>query len=305
MIKKVLFIYYTQSGQLGEIIDCFSKSFISSGIQIETIRIFPEKDYQFPWKMDNFFETMPGSVLGIPVKLKHFEFKETKYDLIVLGFQPWFLSPSIPVNSLLSLHGFQEIIKNTPVVTVIGARNMWISAQERIKKILYDYDARLVGNIVFTDKHGNLTSLVTILYWMLTGKRDKYLGIFPKPGVSDENIAGAESIGNIVRLAMEKGEWSELQTELIKVKAVEVKPNLMFIETRGAKLFKIWADLIIKKKNKTTWLRIFKYYLLIALFIVAPFVLIINILIFRPFLLKNIKRKRNYFLSINNKSWKT
>lgn len=74
----------------------------------------------------------------------------------------------------------------------------------------------------------------------------------------------------------------------------------MFIETRGAKLFIIWANHIIKKKNRRFWLRIFKYYLLIALFIVAPIVLMINMVIFKPFFIKAIRRKKKYYSEINS-----
>jgi hypothetical protein len=305
MIKKILFIYYSQSGQLGDIIDRFSEAFEQSDFLIEKVRVFPEKEFCFPWNMDDFFETMPECVQGIPLSLKPFELKEAKYDLVVFGYQPWFLSPSLPATSILESPQFQKAVKNTPVVTIIGARNMWLSSQERIKAILKEKDTTLVGNIVLVDRHNNLTSLVTILYWMLTAKRDRYLGIFPRPGVSDEDISRTFEFGNIVKNCLITSNWTELQPELIKSGALEVKPNLMFIETKGAKLFKIWAGFITKRKNRTPWLRVFKYYLLIALFIVAPLVLIINIIIFRPFLLKTIKRKKDYYLSINQKSWKT
>jgi len=304
MTKKILFVYYTQSGQLGDIIDTFSTAFNSPEFVPEKVRVYPEKEYGFPWNMDDFFETMPECVHGIPIALKPFELKESKYDLIVFGYQPWFLSPSLPATAILASPQFQKIAKDTPVITIIGARNMWLSSQEKVKQKLNEIESKLVGNIVLVDKHGNLTSLVTILYWMLTAKRDKYLGIFPKPGVSDEDISKTAEFGNIVKKSLENSDWQNLQPELIKVKALEVKSNLMFIETKGAKLFKIWAGFISKRKNRTPWLRLFKYYLLIALFIVAPLVLTINIIIFRPFLLKTIKRKKEYYLSLNKKSWK-
>ena len=59
---------------------------------------------------------------------------------------------------------------------------MWLKAQERVKKMLHGYGARLVGNIALVDKNSNLVSGVTILYWMMTGKKDSMWGIFPKPG---------------------------------------------------------------------------------------------------------------------------
>src|SRR5690606_15024156 len=92
----------------------------------------------------------------------------------------------------------------------------------------------------------------------------------------------------------------QVQPLLVKAGAVEVKSNLMFIEARAGKLFSIWANVIAKKKNRSFWLVLFKYYLLIALFLVAPIVLTVYFLIFRPFLLASEKRKKNYFLGIND-----
>ena len=40
--------------------------------------------------------------------------------------------------------------------------------------------ANLVGNIALVDKHPNPVSFVTIFYWMLTGKKEKYLKHIPK-----------------------------------------------------------------------------------------------------------------------------
>ena len=138
---------------------------------------------------------MPDCVLGVPTELQPFQLKETAYDLIILGYQAWFLSPSIPSNSILNHPSVKAVLKNTPVVTITGARNMWISAMERIRKILKETEARHVGNIVLVDKHPNFVSFVTILYWMFTGKRDRYLNIFPKPGVSDADIDNCKAFG--------------------------------------------------------------------------------------------------------------
>jgi hypothetical protein len=73
----------------------------------------------------------------------------------------------------------------------------------------------------------------------------------------------------------------------------------MFIESKAGIMFKLWAGLITKKQNKSFWLAAFKYYLLIALFIAAPLVWIINMLIFKPFLSKHIKNKKAALLKLN------
>lgn len=299
MNKKVLAIYYTQSGQLKDIIDNFTDPFLESGITVEKVSIRPSTDYPFPWTSASFFDAMPESVLGIPTPLEAVQFRETSYDLIIIGYQPWFLSPSIPATSLLLDPSFKKIIKDTPVITVIGARNMWLNAQEKFKKLLKEAGARLTGNIVLFDKHNNHVSVVTILYWMLTGKKDRYLNIFPKPGVSDEDVANAKEFGKTTARHLANGEFATLQKELIHQKAVTVKTNLMFIEERAGKLFSIWANAIIKKKNRKGWLVLFKYYLLIALFIVAPLILAVYEVLFKPFLSKSINKKKQYYLELN------
>lgn len=299
MSKKILAIYYTQSGQLGEIVDNFTGVFTAAGMLVEKVVVEPQPAFAFPWTARRFFDAMPESVLGIPVPLKPFELKEDSYDLIIFAYQPWYLSPSIPANALLQHPSFKGIIQSTPVVTIIGARNMWLKAQERVKNSLRQAGAKLVGNIALVDKNSNLVSGVTILYWMLTGKKDSMWGIFPKPGVAAEDIEHVKVFAATTLEHMQRGNWEALQPALIEQKAVEVKSNLMFIEPRATKLFSIWAGFIIKRKNRAAWLVVFKYYLLIALFIIAPVVLIINTVFFKIFLIKSIEKKKQYYLAVN------
>ena len=47
--------------------------------------------------------------------------------------------------------------------------------------------ASLTGHIALADRSANLLSLVTILRWMLTGKKDAFL-FFPAAGVSQADI---------------------------------------------------------------------------------------------------------------------
>jgi hypothetical protein len=299
MSTKVLAIYYSQSGQLEEIIDNFTAPLVDSNISVEKIRIRPKTEYPFPWTSKSFFNAMPESVMGIPTELEEFQLKEKFYDLVIFGYQPWFLSPSIPANSVLVHPAVQSILKNTPVVTITGARNMWINAMERIKKSLQESGARRVGSIVLVDKHHNYISFVTILYWMFSGKRDRYLNIFPKPGVADADVAHTRVFGATVHKYLSQGKWEGMQEELVSQKALVVNYYLMFIESRAGKLFSLWARFITKRKKRTAWLVVFKYYLLIALFIVAPIVLIINTIFFRPFLSVRIREKKQYYSDLN------
>ena len=299
MNKKVLVIYYSQSGQLGDIINKLITPLREAGNTVETVRVQPVKPYPFPWSGKSFFSVMPDCVLTVPAELQTIQLKETAYDLIVFGYQAWFLSPSIPSNSILNHPSFKAVIKNTPVVTITGARNMWISAMEVIRKTFKTLEAKHVGNIVLVDTHANFVSFVTILYWMFTGKKDRYLNIFPKPGVADIDIDRCTTFGTVVEKHLDSGNYDGMQDELLAQKAVVVKYNLMFIESKAKRIFTIWANLIVKRENRTPWLVAFKYYLIIALFVAAPIILTVDAIFFKPFLSERIKKQKKYFSGVN------
>ncbi len=298
MSKKILVIYYTQSGQLEDILNNFTAPLIEAGNTVEKVRVHVANDYPFPWNGKAFFAVMPDCVLSVPTELKPFQLKENNYDLIILGYQAWFLSPSIPVNSILNNAAVKAILKDTPVVTITGARNMWISAMQRIKKILKDADAKLVGSISLVDKHHNFVSFITIFHWMFKGKKEPF-SVFPKPGVSDADIAKTSDYGRTAQKYLNGTTFEGLQDELIQQKAIEVKYNLMFIESKASKIFAIWANIIAKKKKKTAWLVAFKYYLLIALFIAAPIILTVDFIFFKPFLGSRIKKQKQLYSGVN------
>ena len=300
MHKKILAIYYTQSGQMGDIIDTFTRPLVESGAAVETVVIRPLVDYNFPWTGKRFFSVMPSCVLGIPEQLEPLGLKGKSYDLIILGYQPWFLSPSIPSNSLLQNEEFKAILKDTPVVTISAARNMWLNAFTRVRNMLKDAGAKHVGNIALIDKHPNPVSFVTIFYWMLSGKKERYLNIFPKPGVSEEDIEHTREFGKTVAKYLDKKSWDGMQDELLSQKAVEINYKLMFIEARAKPIFAIWAKFIAKRKNRTPWLSAFKYYLFIALFLGAPLLLTLDAVFLKPFSSKRIKIKKLNYLQVNN-----
>jgi len=295
MSKKVLVLYYSQTGQLTEIVTSFVVPFAEAGVSVEVVRAKPKNDFAFPWTSERFFDAMPETVLAVPSPMGKIEFKEAKYDLVVFAYQPWYLSLSIPANSILATDEVKKILKDTPVVTLIGARNMWLSSQEKLKKILREAGANLVGNIALVDRNQNSISAITILHWMMNGKKDKYLGIFPKPGISDEDISNSKVFGKTVLEFLQKENFDGLQEQLVSQNAVDIKADYMIIEKLAPRLFLIWANFISKRKNRAAWLVVYKYYLLFALFIIAPIVLTVNAILFRPFSGKSIREKKLYY----------
>jgi len=298
MEKRILAIYYTQTGQQEAIMEKLLAPLKVPGVNLETVRFEMKDRFTFPWSSERFFEAMPESVLATPAEIEPLGLKERRYDLVIIGYQPWFLSPSIPANSLLKDPAFREIIRDTPVITVIGARNMWLNAQEKMKALIATAGGRLVGNIAEVDHHANPVSAVTILYWMFSGRKDRMWGIFPVPGVAQEEIDKGRVYGSLILDAVQNGSFEGLQAALAGAGAVIPKTSLMFVEHRAGKIFPIWANLVVRKKNRKAWLVVFKYYLIFALFILAPILLTVYLIFFRPFLGASIARRKAYFAGV-------
>ncbi|WP_184547659.1 hypothetical protein [Mucilaginibacter sp. FT3.2] len=299
-MKKILAIYYTQSGQMRDIINSFTQPIIDAGASVEKVEIKMVNSYNFPWTGSSFFGVMPDCVLGVPAAIEPFTLKESEYDLIIIGYQPWFLSPSIPSNSLLNHPDFIKVMQGTPVVTISAARNMWLNAFVRVRKSISDAGGKLVGNIALVDRHSNPISFVTIFYWMLTGKKERYLNIFPKPGVDEQEIEDTAKFGRIIAARLNMPDyWESLQVELVHNEAVNIKYPLMFIEGKAKIIFSVWAKIISKREKKGFWLAAFKYYLFFALFIVAPIALTVDMILVKPFFGDRILAKKNFYLQLN------
>lgn len=276
-IKKILVLYFSQSGQLFEIVhSALSPLRESRKTVLKFAEITPLDHYPYPWSCYQFFDAFPESALEISGKIDEIDINpEEDFDLIILAYQIWYLSPSVPVSTFLQSQQAKRIMKGKPVVTIIGARNMWLMAQEKVKKRLNDLGAKLVGNIVLTDRHKNLISVVTIVYWMMTGKKNRFLNIFPKPGVAKQDIKDAYRFGKVILDKLLNQDLDTLQTEIRSKGAVRVIPNLIMLEKRGDKIFKIWATFIRRKggygnPDRKPRVKLFSVYLLFAVFFFSP-----------------------------------
>lgn len=272
-MKRVLVIYYTQTGQLRRILDSLLSSFeADTTFSLDYLEIQPPTPYPFPWSRNAFLGVFPESVLETRIALKPLNMTlPGAYDLIFLAFQPWYLSPSLPISSFLQTKEAAELIRGTDVVTVVGARNMWIKSFERVKERVENLGGRLKGNIVLVDHAPNLVSVVTICYWMFTGKKDRYLKMFPRPGVSDNDIAAASQFGAVCRKIFLENRMDDLEETLAECGAADRNDSLARLENRAKRIFRLWAKVIAKCPNiRRLLLNLFFVELILGLFILSP-----------------------------------
>lgn len=300
-MKRILVVYYTQTGQLHKALTSTLAPLEKNGVKIDYLLIEPEKAYPYPWSYMEFFDIFPETVHGIPVPLKPFKIDESAdYDLVVLAYQPWFLSICVPINTFMQTEEAKKLLKGKNVVTLLACRNMWLNGQEKMKLHLKNLEANLVGNITYVDKAANLVSLVTVLAFVLGGKKENFMGIFPKYGVSDKDLAElAPKLGEIMLSHLKTGDYATQQSELIAAGGIIVKPNLLLMEGRGRDLFPLYANYISKKgtsgsSDRRGRVRTFGIVLPTAILILSPIITIISRL--APVLFpKKIKKEVDYY----------
>ncbi|HUR28427.1 MAG TPA: dialkylresorcinol condensing enzyme, partial [Planctomycetota bacterium] len=157
-MKRVLVVQYSQSGQLCDVLSSLTAPLAadpSIELTIETLR--PVTPYPFPWPVLRFFDTFPEAIYLDPPPLQELAVDPARrFDVVILGYQAWFLSPSLPVTAFLKSPEASRLLRDTPVVTVVACRDMWLMAQERVKELLAAVGARLVGHVALTDEAGSI-----------------------------------------------------------------------------------------------------------------------------------------------------
>lgn len=242
-MKKVLAIYYSQTGQMKRTLESFISKLGDEEISVDVRAVKPKEAYPFPWPFYTFFDEFPESVFMDGCEIEKLEDLADDYDLIILGYTVWYMAPSIPMTAFMQSEQAKKIFKNKPVVTLITCRDMWVTAQEKMTNMLKKVDARVIDNVALTDQSGSVLSLITLPFWMLTGDK-KYFKSLPSAGIKEEEITAASRFGERLNEALKADKEKNTEPMLTNLAAVNVNAKLVATEKIANKSFRIWSKLI-------------------------------------------------------------
>jgi hypothetical protein len=212
---------------------------------VQNESLTPSEPYPFPWPLLDFLDAFPETVALQPPRIEPPAFDpEARFDLVILAYTVWFLSPSPPITAFLESDTGRAVLRDTPVVTVVGCRNMWLQAQEDVKALLEDARARHVDHVALTDRGSSIKTLFTTPRWMLTGRRNAFWGIFPRAGIDEQDIRDSARFGHALLDALRSGALDRGQTALRGLGAASVDDRLIDSERIGKRSFRIWSGLI-------------------------------------------------------------
>ena len=225
-------------------------------------------------------DCFPESIYLDPPQIEDIKDDTNDYDLVIITYQVWFLSPSLPTTAFLKSEYAKNKLKNKPVITLIGCRNMWVMAQEKIKKLLKDIDAKLIDNIVLIDQGNSFATFITTPRWMLTGKTNSLFGIFPKAGISKEDIKNVSRFSYAIKDALNKNKEKRFKSICYGLKAVNVDMKLIKSEQFATRSFMIWGKLIRKigslgDKKRRPAVMLYVLFLILIILTVVPINMII------------------------------
>lgn len=300
-MKSVLLIQYSQSGQLTDVARSVAAPLIADPnieVTVETLR--PKVPFPFPWPFFTFFDTFPSAVYMDGCELEPLSINANKqFDLVILAYQVWFLSPSIPVTGFLKSESGQKLLAGKKVVTLIACRDMWLMAQEQVKALLDQAGAKLVGNIALVDEAGTAGSFFATPAWVMSGNKGPHLfGLIPRAGVKPEQIVDAKRFGD--RMADVLRRDGEINEGLLQgLGAVRINEKLIASEKTARRSFLIWGKLFRKLGPPGA----FQRKLLVLFYFVFLFTLIVTFIpisilvkkLLAPFAKARVASQKAYF----------
>ena len=295
-LKTVLVINYSQTGQLAEITEQVISPLRAAGHQVHLETLVPEKAFPWPWPMVDFIDAFPECVQLDPPPLKPLSIPaDRQFDLVILTYQVWYLAPALPMTAFLKSPAGQQLIKGKPVVTLVACRNMWLSAQETMQRLIAEAGGQLRDHLAFTDQGHALATFITTPRWVLTGRRDRFLGL-PPAGVAPAEICQASRFGRALADALDRDQEKSGEPMLAGLRAATVNPRLALSERAGHRAFRVWSKLIRAFGKRGQWRRrpillVFVLYLITLIVTVVPLSLLVQWL-FAPLLKPRLDRLR-------------
>lgn len=293
-MKNVLLVTYSQTGQVSEIATRLVAPLIEAGHRVHTECLQPETPFPWPWRFVDFIDVFPECVqLDAPPNRPLGIAEHEEFDLVILAYQVWYLAPSLPMTAFLQSAAGRRLIAGKPVITLVACRNMWLTAQATVRRLIAEAGGRLIDHLAFVDRAPALATFITTPRWVLTGRRDAFLGL-PPAGVDEAEVRSARRYGEVLNGALAGDAERGSGPLLAGLGAAVVDPRLIISERAGSRAFAVWSRIIRACGRRGQWRRrpallLFAIYLVLMILTVVPLSLLLQRLL-APLLAPRLQR---------------
>ncbi|HTT10503.1 MAG TPA: dialkylresorcinol condensing enzyme [Burkholderiaceae bacterium] len=242
MVKKVLAVHFSQTGQAAALLENIVQPLREQAdVSVTHVALQVSPAFPFPWPFWRFLDSFPETVALDPPPLVAVPLDGSqRFDLVILAYPVWFLSPPPPLTAFLQHPAARAVLRGRAVVTATACRNMWVMAQETVKRLLREAGARHLDHVALVDRGSALATFITTPRWVLTGRKDKFWGL-PAAGVAEAELHDASRFGVALLQALRRGDETGDAPLLAGLGACKVDPALVASERIGIRSFRLWG----------------------------------------------------------------
>lgn len=168
--KRILILYYSLTKQTESVLNEMKGELLKAGHSVDMRRIQPVTEWKIPLDKGTFFYNWTKVWLGMNLTqpIHKMDLKGSDYDYIILGFQPWNLAPSIPMNSFLD-SDMAEIFRGKKVIGVVTCRTRWERSYKIAKEKVAKRGGEMVDGFVVMNYEREPYNMVTTVYYLFEG----------------------------------------------------------------------------------------------------------------------------------------
>jgi flavodoxin len=199
-MAKVLALYYSLTGQTGVVMQAVIDALRAGGHDVVEERLDVDPPFSFPadpeWLTDLLRKALTSQWPVLPLKPLSVDLT-APYDVILLGYQPWYLTPSVPIHSFLKSPE-ASVVSGKAVIGIVSCRAMFGRAGELFKAWVEERGGRLIEQRAFVDQDHRPTNALSLFHYLKYGRSLTRFpfGLFMKPyGVGNVGIGLAKAYG--------------------------------------------------------------------------------------------------------------
>ncbi len=204
MSERVLFVYYSYTGQTQKVLDAAAQVLRDRGCEVDMAPIefvdptYSEPFTRFPMRSvwPDMFSVFKAQGRGETGEIRTpDEVRAGGYDLIVFGSPTWWRTVSMPLRSFLESKEAAPLLEGIPYAVVTVCRRYWRENLEAVRELADKQGGRFVDSIHFEYPGGQLQSMLSLTSYLGSGEyRDRYLGVkIPPTNISAGQVDQARA----------------------------------------------------------------------------------------------------------------
>ena len=204
---KILFIYYSYSGQTLSVVEAMAGVLRERGCEVRQVKI----EFTDPRYADRFSRVPLRHVYldlfaMLPAQLRRAtgqihvpsEARDEDYDLVCIGSPTWWLTTCMPIRSFMKSELAGRVLNGKRFAAFAVCRRYWRNNLNTVKGLGIKQGGEFVSGTYFSHAGGQILSLLSLISYLAKGEdRGRYLGVrIPPASLKPDYLEQARAFSN-------------------------------------------------------------------------------------------------------------